>query len=179
MKKTLLLALSLTAAAYTAQAQTATTATKAAATAGPAITFEESKYDFGSVVQGGTVDHTFKFKNTGTAPLVISNIGVSCGCTTPEWTKEPVMPGKSGTIAAHFNSAGKMGMQNKVLTIESNAAAGSTTVSLVGEVKEASATANAAPAMTATTTAGDAKVKMDGKKTKEKVGDAKMKTKLK
>ncbi|MDO7848153.1 DUF1573 domain-containing protein [Hymenobacter sp. M29] len=177
MKKTLLLALSLTAAAYTAQAQATTT--KAAVTAGPAITFEESKYDFGSVVQGGTVDHTFKFRNTGTAPLVISNIGVSCGCTTPEWTKEPVMPGKTGTIAAHFNSAGKMGMQNKVLTIESNATAGSTTVSLVGEVKEASATANATPAMTATTTAGSATVKTDGKKTKEKVGDAKMKTKMK
>jgi hypothetical protein len=179
MKKTLLLALSLTAAAYTAQAQTSATSTKAAATAGPAITFEESKYDFGSVVQGGVVDHTFKFRNTGTAPLIISNIGVSCGCTTPEWTKEPVAPGKTGTISAHFNSAGKMGMQNKVLTIESNATAGSTTVSLVGEVKEASATANATPSMTATTTAGDAKVKTDGKKTKEKIGDAKVKVKTK
>jgi hypothetical protein len=177
MKKTLLLALSLTAAAFTAQAQAR--ATKSAATAGPAITFEESKYDFGSVVQGGVVDHTFKFRNTGTAPLIISNIGVSCGCTTPEWTKEPVAPGKTGTISAHFNSAGKMGMQNKVLTIESNATAGSTTVSLVGEVKEASATANAAPAMTTTTTAGDAKVKSDGKKTKEKIGDAKVKVKAK
>ena len=134
MKKTLLLALSLTAAAYTAQAQATKTAPVATEkVAGPAITFEESKFDFGSVGQGGIVDHTFKFKNTGTAPLVISNIGVSCGCTTPEWTKEPVQPGKTGSIAAHFNSAGKMGMQNKVLTIESNAAAGSTTVSLVGE----------------------------------------------
>jgi len=54
-----------------------------------------------------------------------------------------VMPGKTGSIAAHFNSAGKMGMQNKVLTIESNATAGPTTVSLVGEVKEAGAAAAA------------------------------------
>ncbi|HEX8659156.1 MAG TPA: DUF1573 domain-containing protein, partial [Hymenobacter sp.] len=115
MKKTLLLALSLVAAAYSAQAQTAKPADKAAPVAGPAITFEESKYDFGSVVQGGTVDHVFKFKNTGTAPLIISNIGVSCGCTTPEWTKDPVLPGKTGSITAHFNSTGKMGMQNKVL----------------------------------------------------------------
>jgi hypothetical protein len=176
MKKTLLLALSLTAAAYTAQAQATSTAKPAGPVAGPAITFEEVKYDFGSVVQGGTVDHTFKFKNTGTQPLVISNIGVSCGCTTPEWTKDPVLPGKTGTIAAHFNSTGKMGMQNKVLTIESNAASGSTTVSLVGEVKEASATANAATEVKA-----DAApvVKDNGKKVKEKNGDTKLKAKVK
>ena len=182
MKKTLFFALCLTAAAYTAQAQAVKPAIATAKVAGPAITFEESKYDFGSVAQGGVVDHTFKFKNTGTAPLVISNIGVSCGCTTPEWTKEPVMPGKTGTIAAHFNTAGKMGMQNKVLTIESNAAAGSVTVSLVGEVKEASATANAAPGakMEVAGSAGMVAEKgTDGKKMKEKNGDAKMKTKMK
>ena len=179
MKKTLLFALSLTVAAYTAQAQ-ATPAVKAAGpVAGPAITFEEVKYDFGSVVQGGTVDHTFKFKNTGTAPLVINNIGVSCGCTTPEWTKAPVLPGKTGTIAAHFNSTGKVGMQNKVLTIESNAAAGSTTVSLVGEVKEASATATTSEVKTETATASTPTVKADVKKVKEKYGDAKMKVKVK
>lgn len=177
MKKTLLLALSLTAAAYTTtHAQTTTAAKPAGPVAGPAITFEEVKYDFGSVVAGGTVDHTFKFKNTGTAPLVISNIGVSCGCTTPEWTKAPVLPGKTGTISAHFNSTGKMGMQNKVLTIESNATAGSTTVSLVGEVKEAAATANAAPAMAASS---DVKVKADDNKTKVKGDGAKLKAKSK
>lgn len=180
MKKTLLFALSLTVAAYTAQAQATTPAVKAAGpVAGPAITFEEVKYDFGSVVQGGTVDHTFKFKNTGTAPLVINNIGVSCGCTTPEWTKAPVLPGKTGTIAAHFNSTGKVGMQNKVLTIESNAAAGSTTVSLVGEVKEASATATTSEVKTETATASTPTVKADVKKVKEKYGDAKMKVKVK
>ena len=171
MKKTLLLALSLTAAAYTAQAQAMKSAA-AGPVAGPAITFEEVKYDFGSVAQGGIVDHTFKFKNTGNAPLVISNIGVSCGCTTPEWTKAPVMPGKTGSITAHFNSTGKIGMQNKVLTIESNAASGSTTVALVGEVKEAGATANAAPAMKMETSG-------DGKKVKEKSGDTKVKAKIK
>ena len=180
MKKTLLFALSLTVAAYTAQAQATTPAVKAAGpVAGPAITFEEVKYDFGSVVQGGTVDHTFKFKNTGTAPLVINNIGVSCGCTTPEWTKAPVLPGKTGTIAAHFNSTGKVGMQNKVLTIEPNAAAGSTTVSLVGEVKEASATATTSEVKTETATASIPTVKADVKKVKEKYGDAKMKAKVK
>jgi len=183
MNKSLLLALSLTAAAFSAHAQAAPAPPVKAVgpVAGPAIVFEESKYDFGSVVAGGTVDHTFKFKNTGTAPLIISNIGVSCGCTTPEWTKAPVLPGKTGTIAAHFNSTGKMGMQNKVLTVESNAAAGSTTVSLVGEVKEAPATANAAPQMKVEAAEPSAMttVKADAKKVKEKSGDGKLKAKVK
>lgn len=139
MTKMLLLALGLAFAGTTAQAQT--TKPAKAKPAGPQIEFSEVKYDFGSIKQGDVVDHVFKFKNTGTQPLVISNIGVSCGCTTPSWTKEPVQPGKTGTISAKFNSAGKMGMQTKVLTIDSNSAGGSTTVSLVGEVKE-SATAS-------------------------------------
>ncbi len=164
MKKVLLLALGLAAGGYAAQAQAVQPANATAKAAGPAITFEESKYDFGSVAQGGMVDHTFKFKNTGTQPLIISNIGVSCGCTTPEYTKDPVLPGKTGTIAAHFNSAGKMGMQNKVLTIESNAAAGNATVSLVGEVKEASAATAAADA----SGTGKEKMKEDGTKMKVK-----------
>lgn len=135
MTKMLLLALGLTFAGTAASAQT--TKPAKAKPAGPQIEFSEVKYDFGSIKQGDVVDHVFKFKNTGTQPLVISNIGVSCGCTTPSWTKEPVQPGKTGTISAKFNSAGKMGMQTKVLTIDSNSAGGSTTVSLVGEVKEA------------------------------------------
>ncbi|WBA43627.1 DUF1573 domain-containing protein [Hymenobacter canadensis] len=141
MKKALVLALSLACAGFAAQAQSASVKPANAQTkvAGPQIQFEEMKYDFGSAKQGEVVKHVFKFKNVGTQPLVISNIGVSCGCTTPEWTKEPVMPGKSGTITANFNTAGKMGIQNKVLTIESNSANGNAMVSVVGEVKEATA----------------------------------------
>jgi len=165
MKKILLLALSLSMAGFAAQAQTAAPATAQTKVAGPNIQFEESKYDFGSVAQGGIVEHTFKFKNTGTAPLVISNIGVSCGCTTPDWTRDPVMPGKTGSVTAKFNSTGKMGMQNKVLTIESNSAAGNAMVSLVGEVKDA-----AAMTTSAMDTEGKDKVKM---------GDAKLKAKKK
>jgi len=165
MKKILLLALSLSMAGFAAQAQTAMPANAQTKVAGPNIQFEESKYDFGSVKQGDIVEHTFKFKNTGTAPLVISNIGVSCGCTTPDWTRDPVMPGKTGSVTAKFNSAGKMGMQNKVLTIESNSAAGNSMVSLVGEVKDAAAM---------TTSVMDT----DGKE-KVKVGDAKIKAKKK
>ncbi|MGI4872876.1 MAG: DUF1573 domain-containing protein [Janthinobacterium lividum] len=149
MKKTLLLALGLTFAGAAAHAQTTMAPTAKVETPakkgktprpdGPQVEFAEVKFDFGTIKQGDIVDHVFKFKNIGRQPLVISNIGVSCGCTTPTWTKEPVAPGKTGTISAKFNSAGKMGLQTKVLTIESNSAGGSTTVSLVGEVKDAAA----------------------------------------
>jgi len=166
MNKMLLLALGLAfAGSYSAQAQTTAATAK---TSGAQIKFSEEKYDFGSIKQGDIVDHVFKFKNTGTQPLVISNVQASCGCTIPDWTKEPVAPGKMGMISAKFNSAGKMGMQTKVLTIESNAAAGAATVSLVGEVKDP--TAASATADVNTTDAG---------KQKMKDGDAKLKAKVK
>ena len=177
MKKVFLLALGLAFAGVgAAQAQTTAAAAPAAKVAGPQIQFDEVKYDFTSVVQGGVVDHTFKFKNVGTAPLIISNIGVSCGCTTPEYTKDPVAPGKTGSITAHFNSAGKLGMQNKVLTIDSNSAGGSTTVALVGEVKEPGAAA-AAPAET--TSKADATSMADEGKQKNKLDGTKIKAKKK
>ncbi len=139
MSKMLLLALGLTFAGTAAHAQApAMKPAKATAKpAGPQVEFMEVKYDFGTIKQGDVVDHVFKFKNTGTQPLVISNVGVTCGCTVPSWTKEPVQSGKYGTISAKFNSAGKMGMQDKVLTVTSNSVGGTTTVTLVGEVKDA------------------------------------------
>jgi len=177
MKKALALALSLACAGFAAQAQTAAVkpANAQEKVAGPQIQFEEMKYDFGSAKQGDVVKHVFKFKNTGTAPLVISNIGVSCGCTTPEWTKDPVMPGKSGTITANFNTAGKLGVQNKVLTVESNSASGNAMVSLVGEVKEATA---AAPATAAEKTESATSMEKEAK-VKVKTDDNKMKAKAK
>ncbi|UYZ63590.1 DUF1573 domain-containing protein [Hymenobacter weizhouensis] len=184
MKKIFLLALSLTAAGLSAQAQTTAAAGKSATAqakaAGPQIQFEEMKYDFGSIKSGDVVEHTFKFKNVGTQPLVISNIGVSCGCTTPDWTREPVLPGKSGTITAKFNSAGKVGMQNKVLTVESNSVGGNAMISLVGESKDPNvATAEvpapaAAPAAPATSAADTKEVKQ-----KTKISDNKIKAKRK
>jgi hypothetical protein len=179
MKKALILALSLSLAGLAAQAQSAAVkpANAQEKVAGPQIQFEEVKYDFGSIKQGDVVDHTFKFKNVGTQPLVISNIGVSCGCTTPDWTKEPIMPGKTGSISAKFNSAGKMGMQNKVLTIESNSTGGNAMVSLVGEVKDA-ASASAAPTTGAESKANGIMDEKDAKQ-KSKIGDSKIKAKRK
>lgn len=174
MKKALVLALTLACAGFGAHAQTAAVkpANAQEKVAGPQIQFDEMKYDFGSAKQGDVVKHVFKFKNVGTQPLVISNIGVSCGCTTPEWTKDPVMPGKTGTITANFNTAGKMGVQNKVLTVESNSAGGNAMVSLVGEVKES------APAMTADKVEA-VSAPADAEKVKVKADDTKIKAKAK
>lgn len=89
---------------------------------GPVITWEKASHDFGKITQGDVVEHTFRFTNTGNEPLIITNVQVSCGCTTPKgWPKDPVMPGGKGELTVAFNSTGKMGMQNKPITIISNA----------------------------------------------------------
>ncbi|MGI4866182.1 MAG: DUF1573 domain-containing protein [Janthinobacterium lividum] len=168
MNKMLLLALGLAfAGSYTAQAQTAPAGSMAKAD-GPQIKVMEDKYDFGTIKQGASTEHVFKFKNVGTKPLVISNIGVSCGCTVADWSKDPIAPGKMSTLKATFNSAGKMGAQTKVLTIESNSVGGAATATLTGNVVEPNATIPA----TADVSGDDGKQKM-------KDGDAKLKAKVK
>jgi hypothetical protein len=87
---------------------------------GPIIIFTENSFDFGDITQGDTVKHVFSFKNTGTAPLILSEVITTCGCTAPKWTNQPVLPGKTGEIAITYNSAGKEGMQNKIITVLSN-----------------------------------------------------------
>lgn len=107
---------------------------KAATVSGPQITFQESEFNFGDLKQGEKVEHVFTFKNTGTAPLILSNVLTTCGCTASEWPKEPVAPGKTAQIKVTFNSAGKMGVQNKVVTIVSNAVNAQEQVKMVGNV---------------------------------------------
>lgn len=87
----------------------------------PKITFaEKGIYDFGALTEGDTVEHTFAFTNTGQFPLIINNITASCGCTTPEWPREPVAPGAKSSIRVRFNSRGKVGQQNKTITVFAN-----------------------------------------------------------
>ncbi|MCI0751304.1 MAG: DUF1573 domain-containing protein [Flammeovirgaceae bacterium] len=90
---------------------------------GPVMAFEKKSHDFGDIVQGDKVEHLFKFTNTGNEPLIITNIQVQCGCTAPEWPRNPIPPGGKGEIKIVFNSTGKMGKQNKTSTIVSNAEA--------------------------------------------------------
>src|SRR5690554_5874193 len=95
----------------------------------PVITFEESTYDFGTISRGTRVEHLFKFKNTGDAPLMIVNAKSSCGCTVPEYTKEPVAPGESGELLVKFNGAGQ-NQVSKTVTITTNTKAGVETLTI-------------------------------------------------
>jgi hypothetical protein len=84
------------------------------------ITFEEAEYNFGDINQGKKVEKIFQFTNTGNLPLIIDNVLTTCGCTVPEWPKEPIAPKETGQIKVVFDSTAKIGRQNKVVTIRSN-----------------------------------------------------------
>lgn len=88
---------------------------------GAEIVFAETLHDFGDITQGDKVTHVFAFENTGTEPLVLNNVLTTCGCTAPSWPRDPIAPGESGEITVTFNSRGKIGMQNKIITVVSNA----------------------------------------------------------
>ena len=88
---------------------------------GAAFTFEEDVYNFGDIHQGDVVEHTFVFENSGDEPLIITNVKVTCGCTATDWSRDPIPPGEQSRLTVKFNSTGKMGQQNKVITIVSNA----------------------------------------------------------
>jgi len=99
------------------------------------ITFEKNTHDFGKIKeQDGLATYSFTFKNTGDAPLVINRVNASCGCTTPNWTKEPILPGKSGTITASYNPAGRPGPFIKTISVFSNAGPNPVTLSIKGDV---------------------------------------------
>lgn len=90
---------------------------------GPIITFEKKSHDFGDITQGDKVEYIFTFENTGTEPLIITNVEVTCGCTTPKgWPRDPILPGEKGELTVSFNTAGKLGRQNKPIIVISNAA---------------------------------------------------------
>jgi Protein of unknown function (DUF1573) len=87
----------------------------------PKITFaEQGVHDFGTLTEGDSVEHVFKFTNTGEFPLIINNVTASCGCTTPEWPHNPVKPSEISSVRVKFNSRNKMGQQNKTVTIYAN-----------------------------------------------------------
>lgn len=89
---------------------------------GPVISFENKAHDFGDIVQGEKVEYVFVFTNTGTQPLIITNVEVTCGCTTPKgWPRDPIQPGEKGELTVSFSTAGKIGRQNKPILVISNA----------------------------------------------------------
>ena len=96
----------------------------------------DSVYNFGSVAEGEKVTYNFRFKNSGTKPMVISNTFASCGCTVPEKPEKPIMPGETGFIKVVFNSKGKIGHNEKNITVMANTNPAFPTLLLTGDVKE-------------------------------------------
>ncbi|ATP55209.1 hypothetical protein CPT03_01390 [Pedobacter ginsengisoli] len=103
---------------------------------GPVLTFETSNYYFGKIEKGEKVSYSFKFRNTGKMPLIIKEAIATCGCTVPEVPKEPIKPGQAGELNVVFNSAGKTGRQDKIVSVRSNALNSAIELHLTGEIKE-------------------------------------------
>jgi hypothetical protein len=103
----------------------------------PKIKFESKSHDFGTFEEGVQATYTFKFKNTGNAPLILNSVKPSCGCTSPKWTKEPVAPGEEGTIVVTYNSKGRVGNFTKTITITHNGDGGTLYLTIRGVVTKA------------------------------------------
>ena len=99
-----------------------------------AITFEKKEHDFGDLLQGEVVTYAFHFTNTGSQPLIISEVGSSCGCTVGDYPRQPIAPGKSGDLKITYNSAGHHGFQSRTLTVMSNTNPAKTVLRIKGTV---------------------------------------------
>lgn len=102
---------------------------------GPVMTFEKTEVDYGNVPQGGDGLRTFKFKNTGTEPLVIKNARGSCGCTVPKWPSEPIKPGQTATIEVKY-ATDRLGNFTKTVTVETNEAVDKHVLTIKGNIYE-------------------------------------------
>lgn len=100
----------------------------------PILRWTEAVYDFGSVFEGDVVIRDFHFTNTGTAPLLIHNATSTCGCTVPEWPKQPIPPDSTGSIKVKFNTLNKPGAQSKEVTIFANTFPNTSKITIKGKV---------------------------------------------
>lgn len=89
----------------------------------PKLEFEHKSYDFGDIPAGAKVEHYFRFTNTGKSPLIIKDGKGSCGCTVPEFPKEPIAPGATDSIKVSFDAGKFQGKQNKTVTLTTNTVA--------------------------------------------------------
>ncbi len=103
----------------------------------PQIVFENLEHDFGAFKESDGVQTTsFKFTNKGAVPLVLNNVKASCGCTTPKWTREPVVPDGTGEIQVSYDPKNRPGSFNKTIMVSSNAENGTTVLRITGSVDE-------------------------------------------
>ena len=110
MKKAIVIATIILIAVFRLSAQEATS---------PKIAFEETVFNFDTIVQNGNGEHVFHFTNTGDAPLLITSAFSSCGCVVPEWPKEPIAPQSSGSVKVKYNTS-KLGSFTKVIIVKTN-----------------------------------------------------------
>lgn len=95
----------------------------------------DSVYNFGKITDGAMVEYSYRFRNTGKRPLIVSSAVASCGCTVPEKPEEPIKPGETGFLKVVFNSKGRVGPVHKDITVTSNAYPKFPVLQLTGEVE--------------------------------------------
>ncbi len=132
MKRTLLLSFALMLCLVGYQKASSTVIPVISNLFGAVWSWEKTEHKFGQIPQGKPAKVTFKFKNTGDEPLVITAVSPSCGCTTPTYTKEPIMPGEEGFVTAEYNAA-SAGAFTKTIGVTSNANTAAT-LTISGEV---------------------------------------------
>ncbi|MDQ3192817.1 MAG: DUF1573 domain-containing protein [Bacteroidota bacterium] len=101
-----------------------------------AVAFKKSEHDFGKIKQDSKNTHKFKFTNTGINPLIIENATGSCGCTVPEYPKEPIAPGATGEITVEYSPGKQQGAQSKTVTITANTEPKQTMLTISANVEE-------------------------------------------
>jgi hypothetical protein len=102
----------------------------------PKIEFKKTEHDYGTIKEdGGMATATFEFKNTGNQPLILNSVKATCGCTTPEWSKEPVAPGKSGFVKVAYNPINRPGAFQKNANVYTNAEPSVSILTIKGKVE--------------------------------------------
>ena len=104
----------------------------------PVLSFEDTTHDFGWMGEGERAEHEFVFKNTGKSPLIVAGATSTCGCTVPDFSKEPIPPGGSGKLKVTFSSAGKQGHILKTVTVNSNAFPSVKLLTITADIKQES-----------------------------------------
>ena len=97
--------------------------------------FSVEEHDFGTIPEGPAVSYDFEFKNISKEPIQLEHVQASCGCTTPEWSKDPIMPGGKSAIKVGYNTSGRVGSFTKTITVTSNSENSTVVLTIKGNVK--------------------------------------------